>query len=147
MKKLITFFRPVIILVFRTYWYIVRPITFGAKVIIVNEGCVLLVKTTYGYKLTLPGGGVKKGETPEACAIREAKEEVGITISNLKSLGSIVSTAEYKIDTVFAFSVEVPDRTVAIDNIEIEAVEWGSLQDLSGLGPVTRDIIKLYSMV
>ncbi|AMP89745.1 NUDIX domain-containing protein [Legionella pneumophila] len=53
--------------------------TLGARAIVINtEEQVLLVKHTYQPHWYLPGGGVKKGESPKAAVIRELQEEVGI---------------------------------------------------------------------
>lgn len=144
MKSAIKLLTPFLIIAARVYWYIFKPKTFGAKVVITNNGSVLLVKTTYGYKLTLPGGGIKKGELPKDAAKREVSEELGLTLHNVRSLGSIVSTAEYKVDTVYAFHAEIADRNITIDTIEIEYVEWQPLETLVNAGPVTLELINLY---
>lgn len=40
----------------------------------------------------LPGGRREPGETPEACARRELREEAGVTARNWRSLGSYAIT-------------------------------------------------------
>src|SRR4029078_4437109 len=42
-----------------------------------SEGRRLLVRQPYRAGWGLPGGFLKRGETPEACAVREGKEEGG----------------------------------------------------------------------
>ena len=57
----------------------------AASVALVREGKVLLIKRAYApyqHLWTLPGGRIEPGETIEQCAIREIKEEVGLTIRN-----------------------------------------------------------------
>lgn len=56
--------------------------TVGAAAFIVDsEGKVLLVKHTYGHlNWELPGGGGEPGESPEETAIREVKEETGLSV-------------------------------------------------------------------
>jgi 8-oxo-dGTP pyrophosphatase MutT (NUDIX family) len=39
---------------------------------------VLLVRTTYSPGWSFPGGGVKRGEPPQAAALRELREETGL---------------------------------------------------------------------
>ena len=59
-------------------------------VFVVNDGKILLIdkKTGIGKgKVNGPGGKIEKGESAEACAIRECHEELGITVSNLKYCG------------------------------------------------------------
>ncbi|MXP41996.1 NUDIX domain-containing protein [Altererythrobacter soli] len=57
----------------------------GVSVIGLDEaGRVLLVRHGYGSgKWSLPGGGVGKGEDPEACARREMREELGCELEDL----------------------------------------------------------------
>jgi 8-oxo-dGTP pyrophosphatase MutT (NUDIX family) len=143
-KKLISFFKPVILFGARTYWFVFRPKTSGAKVVLANNGDILLVKNTYGYALALPGGGLKKNEKPEDGARRELKEELGIEVEKLEYLGIIVSKAEYKNDTIHVFSADVPSRDVDIDNLEIEKAEWMPPADIKGAGAVTLQLIDLY---
>jgi len=56
----------------------------GVAVIIERDGQVLLVKRKNAHGAgtwAVPGGHLEFGETPEVCAIREIREEVGIAIS------------------------------------------------------------------
>lgn len=46
-----------------------------ARAVIVVDGKVVFIKN--GKELTIPGGGVDDGETPEQAAVREAEEEAG----------------------------------------------------------------------
>ena len=56
-----------------------------------------------GY-LDIPGGMIEDGETSEEAAVREFREETGITISDIKSVGRLV--VEY-LDRVFDFELLV----------------------------------------
>jgi 8-oxo-dGTP diphosphatase len=59
-------------------------------VFVIRDGEILLIdkKTGLGKgKVNGPGGKVEKGESPEACAIRECDEELGITVSRLQYCG------------------------------------------------------------
>lgn len=140
-RSAIKLFRPLIIFTMRSYWFVTRPTTQGAKVVIVCGGEILLVKPTYGYKYTLPGGGVKKGESPEAAAQREALEEVGIVLKSLVPLESFVTNYEYKKDTVHGFYAETSSKDFSLNDLEIDLAEWHPLSNLPHLGPVTARIV------
>jgi 8-oxo-dGTP pyrophosphatase MutT (NUDIX family) len=108
-------------------WFIFRPHTYGAKVVIVRDGKVLLVKHSYGSRVwCFPGGGKKRWETLEETAIREAKEEVGLTLVGLRFIGSFVSQNEYKHDHVHVFLAHAPEGSVVIDQEEIVDYEWAT---------------------
>lgn len=63
----------------------------GALIAIRSDDAVLVVRHAYRPRLDLPGGGIDRGETPEACARREAFEEVGVVVppGALRPLGVI----------------------------------------------------------
>lgn len=130
--------------ILRAYWFIFRPKTRGAKAILSYQGKILLVKPTYGYKYTFPGGGIKKKESPEEGLRREIKEELGIELGEVKFLGSFVSTAEYKKDEVFAFFSELKTDELIIQKFEIEKIKWVTLAEVEKLGPVSGRIVSLY---
>lgn len=143
-KTVIKFFRPLLIIMMRSWWYITRPKTSGALVVIQHNEEILLVKTTYGYAYGLPGGGIKKGETPVEAARREALEEVGIVLKNLHPLPSFVTHEEYKEDTVYSFYTTVASKDFRLDRLEIDCAEWHPITQLPKLGIVTEKIIHAY---
>ncbi|WP_298334770.1 NUDIX domain-containing protein [uncultured Erythrobacter sp.] len=64
---------------------------FGVGVILTNDrGEVLLIRHSYGPQVwTLPAGGKKAGEDPTECARREVREELGVEVGEMQSLGVI----------------------------------------------------------
>ncbi|MEP3050748.1 MAG: NUDIX domain-containing protein [Erythrobacter sp.] len=67
-----------------------RPIA-GCSVFITDfGGALLLLRHSYGPEgWALPGGGIKPSEDPEATAIREVQEELGLTLPSITALGTI----------------------------------------------------------
>ncbi|MDP3056999.1 MAG: class I tRNA ligase family protein [bacterium] len=72
----------------------------GTGIVVVNEkGEILLGKRIKTGQWTLPGGKVEKGETYEETIVRETKEETGIDIEIVKTLGlaeSIIDGAHWR---------------------------------------------------
>jgi len=59
----------------------------GAGVIFLNEkGEILIVKPSYRDHWSIPGGTVDDNESPKQACIREVKEEIGLTIKEVRFL-------------------------------------------------------------
>ena len=144
MKVVIKFFRPLLIVMMQSWWFITRPKTYGAQVIVRCDDKILLVKTTYGYAYSLPGGGIKKNEAPDEAAKRETFEEVGIVLDKLLPLPSFITYKEYKEDTVYPFYSTVTSLDFKLDALEIDLAEWHPITKLPKLGTVTQKSIDLY---
>jgi 8-oxo-dGTP diphosphatase len=71
----------------RIWWRLTRPRHEGVVVAVYVGPALLLVRTSYLVGWHLPGGGVRRGETPEAAARRELAEEIGLTVSGLLPAG------------------------------------------------------------
>ena len=83
---------------FRIYCYIFRPKTLGVRILLIQNGQVLLVRQTYLPGWFMPGGGVDRGETLDEAARREAREEVGAELEALEFVGAYTSFGQYKSD-------------------------------------------------
>jgi ADP-ribose pyrophosphatase YjhB (NUDIX family) len=84
--------------------FVTRPITVGVRLILEKDQAVLLMRHTYQYDWYLPGGGVKRGETLESAARREAAEELGAKLGELHLFGVYTNFFEGKSDHVIVFS-------------------------------------------
>ena len=129
----------------RLYWFVCRPRTAGARCILVYEHHILLIRQTYGDQLwTLPGGGLAKGELPEAAVRREVQEEVGISLSAVKYVGQFVSTQTYNVDTVYVFSAPTLSPACTIDPGEIGEARWFASEALPRVSEKSRIALQLW---
>lgn len=71
----------------RLYWRLFKPMSLGVKVMLIRDDQTLLVKHSYKPGWYFPGGGIKKKESVETAARREAREEVGATLGPLELFG------------------------------------------------------------
>ncbi len=96
-------FKKILYQVYRLQWVVTRPVTLGVRVLMVKDGQVLLVKTTYMDGWFFVGGGVKRHETIEQAARREAREELGAELGRLDLVGIFTHFAESKSDHIAVF--------------------------------------------
>ncbi|MBV7328110.1 NUDIX domain-containing protein [Chloroflexi bacterium TSY] len=130
----------------RMRWRLLRPITLGVRVILIQDEQVLLVKHTYMPKWYLPGGAVKRGETLVDAARREAQEETGAIMQSEPELFRIYSVLfGGKSDhtaTYISHDFRLEQR---LDQWEIEEVGYFALTVLpADISKGTREIIADY---
>jgi 8-oxo-dGTP diphosphatase len=104
------------------------------RVVIVSQGCLLLVRDWLGDgNWSLPGGGLKFREDLKVGAAREVLEETGIKLSptSLTSLGRFkVRSSGIKIDA-HCFFAELPDKPDLKASHEIAEASWIDIDKLS----------------
>lgn len=113
----------------RTYWRVRRPTTHGSLVALWNAGEVLLVRNSYVPYYSLPGGYLRRGETARDAAVRELREEVGISTTAAELVPLLDRTHEWegKHDHVEIFGLDLPSRpNVNVDHREVVAASWWS---------------------
>jgi 8-oxo-dGTP diphosphatase len=127
----------------RLWWFLRRPPYDGALVAVWHQGRILLIRHSYRDLLGLPGGGMGRGEAPEAAARRELLEEVGLRPGD----GRLVLAAEmtlyweWRYDHVRVFATELDAvPALALDNREIVAAGFVAPADALRLplSPPTR---------
>jgi 8-oxo-dGTP diphosphatase len=107
-----------------------------AAAVIVNHGRVLLVRRVHaeGSLLwTFPGGEIEPGETGEDAAVRETREETGLTVRAVTTLGERIhpSTGRHMI---YVACEALTGEASAADS-EVAAVEWCSRERVGELVP------------
>ncbi len=136
-------------LVYRLYslhWWITRPLVMGVRIILVQDGKLLLVRHTYQRHWYFPGGAVKKGETLPEAARREATEEAGVILNEVPRLhGMYSSFYEGKSDHIAVFVCENFQLGQATDRWEIDACQFFMLDALpDDLSPACRRRLQEY---
>lgn len=114
------------------------------RVLIINDHReVLLVRSWFSHQhWSLPGGGIKRVETPAEAAVREVFEETGlrVAVDHLTELGTFTNPLPKQPYTVACFKVDIPKRPPKIAyhrRIEMLDVAWFGLDHLpKDLSPV-----------
>ncbi|WP_322025940.1 NUDIX hydrolase [Burkholderia sp. BCC1977] len=104
------------------------PVKERATIVCYREQQVLLVARA-SSRWALPGGTIKRGETPLEAAHRELQEETGITGQHL--VYSMHFTGLAKVHHVF-FAEVGPDQTPQASN-EIEKCKWFRIDNVGEL--------------
>ena len=132
----------------RAYWKVRRPTMRGALVAMWNGGEILLVRNSYLPYYSLPGGYVRRDETPVEAAVRELAEEVGVVArpGDLELVVDETNDWEGKRDHVHIFALDVATRpTVAVDHREVVDASWWSPEralELNLFPPIGRAIAR-----
>ncbi len=93
-------------LCYRVYCFIFRPVSTGVRVMMIEGDRVWLVKQTYMPGWFMPGGGLERGESLEQAARREAYEETGAELGDVRLMGIYTSFKDWKTDHNILFICE-----------------------------------------
>ena len=88
-----------------------------------DEGRLLVVKAHYKKHWSLPGGIIDKGEMPLVAALREVKEEVGLTIPAESATFRSVIARRSKLFNSYQFVFAAPLAAGQISEIKLQASE------------------------
>jgi 8-oxo-dGTP diphosphatase len=120
----------------RIWWRLTRSRHEGVAVAVYVGSELLLVRPSYRFGWHLPGGGLRRGETPEAAARRELAEEIGLSAPVLLPAGSTSTIWDGRRDQVHFFElrlVELPK--LQHDNREVIEARLTSPIELQRMAP------------
>lgn len=114
----------------------------GANVVVRgDEGRLLVVRTTYSAgRWMLPGGKVERTETPQRAAVRETREETGITVAVERLL---LVDARHARDTSFVFAARVVRGRLEPQLGEIAEVGWLTRAEIAATSPRLARLLEL----
>jgi 8-oxo-dGTP pyrophosphatase MutT (NUDIX family) len=118
----------------------------GVSVFVTDfDGRLLLVRHSYGSGgWALPGGGMKRGEAPEAAAAREIEEEVGCRIDGARVLERLDETLSGSPHTAWLVAGRTRDHPTP-DRREIVDARFFPTHSLpEPLTPLTRKRIEAW---
>jgi ADP-ribose pyrophosphatase len=127
----------------------------AAAVVAATDSEVLLIRqyrfAAGGYLWEIPAGTLYPGETPEACARRELREEAGVDADEFCSLGYILTTPGFCDERIHLYLArglrEFGTRHDADEVIsEIRRVGWDRVFDMIQSGEIVdaKSLVGLY---
>lgn len=119
-----------------------------SMIILITRGTEILLARSPRFTTNMYStlaGFVEAGESVEDCVHREVHEEVGITINNLRYIGS--QNWPYPYSLMLGFHAEYVGGEITPQLEEIEDARWFSIKKLPELPPkqaISRYLIDLY---
>lgn len=81
-----------------------------------------------------PGGEVEQGETPGQAAVREVREETGLTVAEIEVIGERVHPNTGRMMLYVACRVVAGNATV-VDDEELDSLTWSDHESLTKYVP------------
>ncbi|WP_329133476.1 NUDIX hydrolase [Streptomyces sp. NBC_01476] len=105
--------------------------------VIIYEGCVLMVRRRVKegeLSWQFPAGEIEPGESPEEAAVRETREETGLKVTAIKSLGERTHPKTHRLMWYTACDVVAGAAYVA-DTDELAELAWCTHAEISTYVP------------
>lgn len=124
--------------VFWPFFYVLLKMSLRSRVVLLCGDDILLVQGWLNGDGTwsLPGGGVHRGEQPVIGAIREVKEEVGVSLKpgDLEDIGTGVQHWRGFALHYRAFGVRLAHKpNIVLSSLELQKAEWFALDDITNV--------------
>jgi 8-oxo-dGTP diphosphatase len=110
--------------------------------IIEHDGLVLAAQRSASMSMPLkwefPGGKINSGESPEACLVRELKEELEIVAKIIRPLSPVTHHYPSFVVTLYPYICKIDSGQLILN--EHAAISWRSLDELQALDWAEADI-------
>lgn len=132
-------------LIKNSLYALLKKKSLGARILLIHNNQVLLVKHTYMPGWFTIGGGVDAGESPLQAIHRELQEEVGVTLQQPPKLFSVYHNDFQHYDDYIVLYVAGEHQQKQVTSPEILEARWFALDDLpQDITPATQQRIQEY---
>lgn len=118
--------------------------TVGAVAVIRRkDGRLALVEQRHSLGWALPGGLLRRGETPADGLVREVEEELGIRLDkySLPVPFAAINPRVRRVDVVYFVDAPVGTRLRREDEVEVTRTGWFPLEAMPPISEPTSDIL------
>ena len=125
----------------RKKWVKGLPKRFSSSVMLLetSSGKLLVVKSDYKAYWSLPGGIIDPSETPRETAIRETKEEVGVTVDEASVSFVAVVDRKSEVAETYQFIFKAPLSDEMRDQITLQVSEIDEYEFVTKKQILARD--------